>query len=98
MAASTLLCRRVIRCLHLPVYRGVATTKAGAAPHLYIHIEGTQSPALSAGRPRQCLPRGGRRDIALVELTAPSRPIRFQLGLKPNHLAWSALFLLRLRG
>ncbi len=37
MAASVLLCRRTTRCLHLLVCRGAATTKAGAAPHLYTH-------------------------------------------------------------
>src|SRR5215212_11571068 len=86
MAASVLLCLRVIRCLHLPVL-GVQQRQKPVLHRTSSPIEGTQSPALSAGRPRECLPRGSRRDIAQVELTAPRRPIRFQLDLKPNHLA-----------
>jgi hypothetical protein len=59
MAASSLLCRRFMSIsAHLLVCGAQQpTTKAGAAPHLYTLIEGTQSPALEIRWPlREELP------------------------------------------
>src|SRR5215204_7177864 len=75
MAASVLLCLRVIRCLHLRIVLwGAATTKAGAAPHLLTH-RGDAVTGPIRWPPRRDH-RGGRRDVARLWLTAPCRPIR----------------------
>src|SRR5215204_4291918 len=98
MAASVLLCLRVIRCLHLRIVLwGAATTKAGAAPLLLTHRGDAvtdpirwppQRRVLTPRRPQRYSPGGADRSTPPDSISA---------CLKPNHLAWSALFLLRLR-
>src|SRR5215217_4713043 len=82
MAASILFCRRPLidASLHLLIYGMRPTTKAGAAPHLYSPIEGTQSPALDPLAAPGRSSRRGRRDVARLWLTAPSRPVRSRLA------------------
>src|SRR5215211_6993052 len=46
---------------HLQLSGVRPTAKAGAAPHLYIHIEGTQSPALDPLAAPEPLPRRPQR-------------------------------------
>jgi hypothetical protein len=75
MAASVLFCLRFMDVsLHLLIGTGAATTKAGAAPHLYTH-RGDAVTGPIRWLPRD-VSRGDRRDVARVWLTAPCRPIR----------------------
>src|SRR5215217_45768 len=89
MAASVLLCRRVIRCLHLRIVLwGAATTKAGAAPHLLTHrgdavtgpIRWPPQRVLIPRRPQRYSPGGADRSTPPDPI--PAWPKTEPLGLE----------------